>query len=564
MSGRAKRTFDGYVRVSRVGGRSGDSFISPAVQREQIESWAKLRSVTIAEWHEDLDQTGGKLRRPGLDAIMARIKAGETEGIAVARLDRLSRAGVGEALSLVEEILEHGASIAAVDLGLDPTTEVGEFALTIMLALARMERRRITASWDTANKRAIDRGIHFTAVPPFGYRRREDKSLEPIPGLAPVVREAFERRAAKASRWSIARWLNEEHPRPDGRDWTARTVEVMIANPAYLGEARHGEHRNPNAHPPIVTPTLFAEAGAVKGGSGRTSKENPGLLAGLIRCAGCRYAMRRTFTTYPDRGRVELYSCQRKHSGGTCKEPAQIMAHLIEPFVAIHTLLRVGNPRWAEEAPDAEELREAEAAVEHAEARRRDFLADDDLRARIGREAMLEEAERRQGIVDEARGHLDEVREVHARQRRREHSLWDEWPGLSREQQGDWLRMLVDSVYVKKGRGRPDGRVMLLLDGEDGFERPRRGVKGYEVKPVPWPTEWGDPHYMAVPALAIKAGLPPAIEAAMLLGDTPTCDLGDGPCRSRRWTPVWRRCRTRSCGGWPRGSRPKWSRRTGS
>lgn len=55
---------DGYIRVSRVGGRGGDSFISPDVQREQIAAWTKLRGVTIAAWHEDLDQSGGSIDRP--------------------------------------------------------------------------------------------------------------------------------------------------------------------------------------------------------------------------------------------------------------------------------------------------------------------------------------------------------------------------------------------------------------------------------------------------------------------------------------------------------------------
>jgi hypothetical protein len=34
---------DGYIRVSKVAGREGDSYISPKVQREKIEGWAKLR-----------------------------------------------------------------------------------------------------------------------------------------------------------------------------------------------------------------------------------------------------------------------------------------------------------------------------------------------------------------------------------------------------------------------------------------------------------------------------------------------------------------------------------------
>jgi hypothetical protein len=48
----AATQMDGYIRVSRTNGRDGDSFISPDLQREQIEGWARLRGVEIAQWHE--------------------------------------------------------------------------------------------------------------------------------------------------------------------------------------------------------------------------------------------------------------------------------------------------------------------------------------------------------------------------------------------------------------------------------------------------------------------------------------------------------------------------------
>ena len=85
----------------------------------------------------DLDVSGGKLKRPGLDALLQRLRDGETGGIAVARLDRLSRAGVADALKLVEGIHELGGAIAAIDLGIDPLTPFGEFAMTVTLGLAR-------------------------------------------------------------------------------------------------------------------------------------------------------------------------------------------------------------------------------------------------------------------------------------------------------------------------------------------------------------------------------------------------------------------------------------------
>ena len=59
------RQMDGYVRVSKVGGREGDSFISPQQQRERIEAAAAAAKATIVEWHTDLDQSGGNADRPG-------------------------------------------------------------------------------------------------------------------------------------------------------------------------------------------------------------------------------------------------------------------------------------------------------------------------------------------------------------------------------------------------------------------------------------------------------------------------------------------------------------------
>ena len=46
---------DGYIRVSKVGDRSGDSFISPEVQEGDINGWGVLRDVKIVMQEPDLD-----------------------------------------------------------------------------------------------------------------------------------------------------------------------------------------------------------------------------------------------------------------------------------------------------------------------------------------------------------------------------------------------------------------------------------------------------------------------------------------------------------------------------
>ena len=68
---------DGYVRVSRVGGREGDSFISPRVQRQKIEAWAKLHDVVLGEVIEELDVSGGRApEERGLEKLLKRCESG--------------------------------------------------------------------------------------------------------------------------------------------------------------------------------------------------------------------------------------------------------------------------------------------------------------------------------------------------------------------------------------------------------------------------------------------------------------------------------------------------------
>ena len=507
-------TLDAYIRVSQVRGREGESFISPDVQRDQINAWARMRGVEIAAEHVDLDQTGGKLQRPGLDALMERIRTGQTGGVVVARLDRLSRASVAEALRLVEEIAGHGGKVAAVDLGIDPTTTFGEFALTIMLALARMERRRITESWDIATERAIARGVHFTNSVPLGFRRKNGNGLVRDPETAPIVEELFRRRAARASWRELAAWLNAEVPRDDGREWTGRNVAAMIQSPTYRGEAFHGKHRNADAHKAIVTVPEWDAANAVSGGPGAL-RQSSSLLAGLIRCAGCRYAMRRTWIKYKlangETRRVETYSCQKKHTGGTCSAPANVMAHTIEPVVVDHFLTWYGLTERTAQTPDLEAVNAAERALADAEARLAAFLDDDELRETVDRDVFMDTARRRQEAVDRARVELADARTLAHVDESRRFVLHDEWAAFSVEAKGNLLRTVIDSVYVQKGhsqKGDPiEARTLIRWAGEDRFERPKRGTTDYRSKPVSWPPDAALP-LVNIPEWAIRMGHP--------------------------------------------------------
>src|SRR3954453_18263297 len=104
---RPTRVLDGYIRVSRVGGREGERFISPGVQREQIENWIHTRRASVGEVFEELDESGARGNRPRLGEAIERVERGETAGLVVARLDRFGRSIV-DGLKAIQRIQQAG------------------------------------------------------------------------------------------------------------------------------------------------------------------------------------------------------------------------------------------------------------------------------------------------------------------------------------------------------------------------------------------------------------------------------------------------------------------------
>jgi DNA invertase Pin-like site-specific DNA recombinase len=411
-----------------------------------------MRGVEVLEWFEDLDQSGGKLERPGLSALLARIENGETGGVIVARLDRLSRLGVADALKLVERITDAGGTIAAIDQGIDPTTVMGKFAQTLFLAMAQMERERIAESWQTAQERAIQRGVPASRAP-YGYRKAADGRLEPDPAEGLHIRKAFEL-AASSGIAPATRYLEQNVPE---RTWTTSHVRAILGSRTYLGEVRSKTVVNAEAHHPLVTRAIWQAAQQDKARVYSRSGKYP--LSGIARCGTCGSSM-----IGGSRGSYICRASQthRKRTGATtCQYPASIAAHRLEGY--LFTVLRNqwASDDWQISRNPAENVSEAQKALEEAEEELFAFASDLQLRKALG-SRYHEALALRESAVKEAQTAFQAQAE--------ESSMFESISpeGLETDnpaQLRDVFNAVFDVIEVKRGRGRVEDRVHYLFRG---------------------------------------------------------------------------------------------------
>jgi DNA invertase Pin-like site-specific DNA recombinase len=92
----------------------------------------------------DEGESGKSLDRPGLKSVLERIADRDVDGLVAAKLDRISRS-VRDFADLLEWFSAVGASLVAVDVGVDTSTPGGKLVCSVFSAVSEWERDVISA-----------------------------------------------------------------------------------------------------------------------------------------------------------------------------------------------------------------------------------------------------------------------------------------------------------------------------------------------------------------------------------------------------------------------------------
>ena len=157
MTDRDTRRSIAYSRVSTASQAS--SGLGLAAQRERAESYAVAMGYVPVSSVTDEGVSGSvpPEERPGLGPALEALKDGRADVLITASLSRLGRR-VTDVLALADRAHREGWALAVLDLSLDTASPTGRFTLTILAAVAELEREQTRQRTRDALQAAKARG----------------------------------------------------------------------------------------------------------------------------------------------------------------------------------------------------------------------------------------------------------------------------------------------------------------------------------------------------------------------------------------------------------------------
>jgi DNA invertase Pin-like site-specific DNA recombinase len=315
---------------------------SPQQQRDMAEAVCRAHGYRIVKVHDSgTDESGSTMDRASIRAAMARVHAGQTDGVIVGLADRLGRARIEDSMPVAREFAEAGVLVMA-DLGgmrLDLNDPAQESFVVQQLQSARQFWLMTQQRFARSQRDAVKAGRHVGPTP-FGYVRVRDRDsddngrliVHPVYGA--IVREAFSIAANNGLAAALAYLVAQVPVRPAlGKraqakrcSWTTDAVRKLLACETYLGQTSAQGQVNGKAHPALTTLEDWTAAQSTP----RPRRANGSYpLTGIARCGTCGHGLHGQLQTVGERS-YRRYRC----SDRACKGGSSISADKLDAYVA--------------------------------------------------------------------------------------------------------------------------------------------------------------------------------------------------------------------------------------
>lgn len=338
-----------YTRVSTAAQTEGYSL---EAQQERLREYADYKNLEIAGEYCDAGKSGKSIvGRPAFLQMLDDISS-EKDNISFVLVFKLSRFGrnAADILKSLQLLEDYEVDLICVEDAIDSSTLGGKLTLTILSAVAEIERENINVQFMAGKMQKILNGGWPGGPAPYGYRS-VNKELVVEPEEAEIVKLIFDRYIQDDGTLNgVAIWLNNNGysriSKGEVKPFTYDFIVNVLDNPTYHGKINYfrrtnikGIRKNPKdavevdgIHEAIIDEDLWQQAREKReASSGRQEKvdepDRVSLLSGLIKCPACGNGLIATKNKHVNKNRgghyktIHYYSCRyyRKSAGRTCE-----------------------------------------------------------------------------------------------------------------------------------------------------------------------------------------------------------------------------------------------------
>lgn len=375
-----------YERVSTVMQVDGYSLDA---QRERIEGYARLYGYRIVAEYRDEGRSGKSIEgREGFQKMLEDIACGKynVKYVIVYKLSRFGR-NIADIMNSIQRMEDYGVHLICVEEGIDSSKGVGKLLISVLSAVAEIERENILVQTMEGRKQKARQGKWNGGFAPYGYKLENGKLIiNEEEALA--VRTIFDKYInTNMGINRLAHYLEQQGikkiPRQNGTKplFSAGIIKEILDNPVYCGKIAYGRRRTEKVqgtrneyhivkkdeyiisegeHEGIIDEEIWEKAQSKRKVQAkkyerinRGKDERIHLLTGLVKCPVCGAGMygnksikRRDGKKYKD---YFYYGCKHRRglNGEKCQYNKQIHEEKLNSAVQEVISKMVSNPKFA-------------------------------------------------------------------------------------------------------------------------------------------------------------------------------------------------------------------------
>ena len=339
-----------YIRVStamQVDGYSLDA------QKDRLVKFAEFQGMEIVREYCDAGKSGKSITgRPEFQQMLQDV-ADDRDGVSYILVFKLSRFGrnAADVLNSLQYIQDYGVNLICVEDGIDSSKDSGKLTITVLSAVAEIERENILVQTMEGRRQKAREGKWNGGQAPFGYLLdSKNSTLIVNPEEAEVVRIIFDKFIhTDMGADSISNYLNQHgYSKKKLRDqevshFSRSTIIKILDNPVYAGKIAYGKSVTEKVkgtrdqyrrvkqdeylladglHEAIIDPETWEAAKAKRRVTGvkwnkTHSLDHEHILSGILKCPVCGSGMAGTVRRRKNKKTGEYkddfyYRCQHR------------------------------------------------------------------------------------------------------------------------------------------------------------------------------------------------------------------------------------------------------------